>query len=148
MKKLPVSDSSFETIITHDLLYADKTAYICEMIKPSTTCCFLSRPRRFGKTLLLDTIERLFLGHRELFKGLWIASEEANYDFKKHPVIRLSMAYSEMGSPDELKKRIKNNLLSIADKEEVKITEDSYGEILGQLIQGLSKKHGAKPRPS
>ncbi|MDR1110751.1 MAG: AAA family ATPase, partial [Deltaproteobacteria bacterium] len=142
MKNLPVSDSTFEKIITQDLLYADKTAYIFEMIKPSTTCCFLSRPRRFGKTLLLDTIENLFLGHRELFKGLWIASREANYDFKRHPVIRLSMAYSEMGSPDRLKKRIANNLLSIAGKEEVKITEDSYGEILGQLIEGLSEKHG------
>jgi hypothetical protein len=114
------------------------------MIKPSTKCCFLSRPRRFGKTLLLDTIRELFLGHRDLFKGLWIDSKEANYDFKAHPVIRLSMAYSEMGSPAELKKRIANDLLSIADKGKVRITEDSYGEILGQLLQGLSEKNGAK----
>ncbi|MDR1111152.1 MAG: AAA family ATPase, partial [Deltaproteobacteria bacterium] len=144
MKELPVSDSSFADIISQDLLYADKTAYIYEMIKPSTRCCFLSRPRRFGKTLLLDTIENLFLGNRELFRGLWIDSKEANYDFKKHPVVLLSMAYSEMGSPDELKKRIKNNLLSIAGKEEVRITEDSYGEILEQLVEGLSEKHGSK----
>ncbi|MDR1109700.1 MAG: AAA family ATPase, partial [Deltaproteobacteria bacterium] len=46
MKNLPVSDSSFAEIISQDLLYADKTAYIFEMIKPSTKCCFLSRPRR------------------------------------------------------------------------------------------------------
>ncbi|MDR1309035.1 MAG: AAA family ATPase, partial [Deltaproteobacteria bacterium] len=59
MKNLPVSDSSFAKIISQDLLYADKTAHISEMIKPSTTCCFLFRPRRFGKTLLLDTIENL-----------------------------------------------------------------------------------------
>ncbi|MDR1111986.1 MAG: AAA family ATPase [Deltaproteobacteria bacterium] len=142
MKKLPLGDPPFRKIVSQDLLYADKTSYIHDMIT-NYICCFLSRPRRFGKTLLLDTIENLFLGHRGLFKGLWIDSGEANYEFKKYPVIRLSMAYSEMGSPNELKKRIANNLLSIAGKEEVKITEDSYGEILGQLIQGLSEKHGA-----
>jgi hypothetical protein len=64
---------------------------------------FLLRPSRFGKTLLLDTIEELFSGDKELFKGLKIAS--LGYQFKKHPVIRLKMNYAAPSSPDDLQKK-------------------------------------------
>ncbi|MDR1083820.1 MAG: AAA family ATPase [Deltaproteobacteria bacterium] len=52
-----------------------------------------SRPRRFGKTLLLDTVSELFLGHRHLFENLWIG-RETGYYFRPHPVIRLSVNYA------------------------------------------------------
>jgi hypothetical protein len=143
MIKLPIGDPAFQQIISQNQLYADKTSYIHDMIT-NYICCFLSRPRRFGKTLLVDTISELFQGHRDLFKGLWIGSSEAGYDLKKHPIIRLSMAYSKMDSPAALEKRIANNLLSIAKDEGIEIIEDSYGEILGELLRGLLRKHGAQ----
>jgi hypothetical protein len=72
------------------------------MVKnPALNCLFLSCPRRFGKTLLLDTGKELFLGHRHLFENLWI-SRETDYNFKPHPVIRQSMNCAESDSPEQL----------------------------------------------
>jgi hypothetical protein len=73
-KDLPQGDPTFMEIILNNQLYADKTEYVHEMMKVSK-CCFLSRPRRFGKTLLLDTISELFQGDREIFKDLWIGTK-------------------------------------------------------------------------
>ncbi|MDR1079643.1 MAG: AAA family ATPase, partial [Deltaproteobacteria bacterium] len=83
-KRLRFGDPSFREIRERNILYADKTEYIYKMINLSK-CCFLSRPRRFGKTLLLKTIEELFKGERELFKDLWI--DKSDYQFGKHPVL-------------------------------------------------------------
>ncbi len=83
--KLPIGISTFREI-REGYLYADKTAYILELIK-NHKYAFLSRPRRFGKSLLCDTLKELFDGNRELFKGLYIGDR---YKFKKYPVIKIS----------------------------------------------------------
>ncbi|MDR1309434.1 MAG: AAA family ATPase [Deltaproteobacteria bacterium] len=107
-------------------------------------CCFLSRPRRFGKTLLLDTINELFRGHRELFKGLWIDSAEVGYDFKRHPVIQLNMGHARTDSPNDLEKHIVSGLMAVARKEGVETKGEFYDIILGRLLQRLSEKYGTK----
>lgn len=71
------------------MLYVDKTEYIYNLIKP-TRCLFLSRPRRFGKSILLGTMVELFKDNRDLFKGLWIDSSD--YKFEKFPVVHLNMS--------------------------------------------------------
>ena len=79
-QKLPIGIQSFEKLRKDGYLYIDKTAHIYNMV---TEGCyyFLSRPRRFGKSLLLNTLESYFLGKRELFKGLAIEKlEHAKYD--------------------------------------------------------------------
>ncbi|MDR1314967.1 MAG: AAA family ATPase, partial [Deltaproteobacteria bacterium] len=78
-KPLLIGDSTFKEIILGNQLYADKTKYIHDMLN-RFKCCFLSRPRRFGKTLLLDTISELFQGDRELFRDLWIGAQ-SDYGF-------------------------------------------------------------------
>jgi hypothetical protein len=103
---------------------------------------FLSRPRRFGKTLLLDTLNELFLGRRHLFENLWI-SRETDYDFQPHPVIRLSMNYSVTDSPEKLKNYIIGDLLETAESMEVTINKTEYDSILEELLKKLSKKHSA-----
>ncbi|MDR1576894.1 MAG: AAA family ATPase, partial [Deltaproteobacteria bacterium] len=72
LKKLPLGSQTFEKIRKGNLLYADKTEYIYNLINSSEVNYFLSRPRRFGKTLLLYTLKELFSGNREYFKGLFI----------------------------------------------------------------------------
>jgi len=72
LKFLPVSTASFRDIIKGDFLYVDKTEVIYKLIEPAKGAYFLSRPRRFGKSLLISTLEELFQGNRELFQGLWI----------------------------------------------------------------------------
>ncbi|MDR1873288.1 MAG: AAA family ATPase, partial [Deltaproteobacteria bacterium] len=67
LKELPIYGQPFPEIIDNNLLYADKTKFIRETLKSSKGCYFLSRPRRFGKTLLLSVFKELFSGRRERF---------------------------------------------------------------------------------
>ncbi|MDR1315050.1 MAG: AAA family ATPase, partial [Deltaproteobacteria bacterium] len=139
-KVLPQGDPSFKKIILRNQLYADKTQYIYEMLKASD-CCFLSRPRRFGKTLLLDTISELFQGDRDLFNDLWIGNQ-SDYGFPRHPVLKFNMAYAKISTPDDLEGKIERGLKEMGAEHGVAITSDSYDEILGQLLKGLEKKYG------
>ena len=65
----------------------DKTAYLHSLVRQEGTMCFLSRPRRFGKTLTVSTLEAIFQGRRELFKGL--AIEKTDYDWKTYAIIHI-----------------------------------------------------------
>ncbi|MFH0735896.1 MAG: AAA family ATPase [bacterium] len=88
MKNLPIGIQTFEKIINDNLLYIDKTKIIFELIK-NNNYFFLSRPRRFGKSLLLSTLKEIFSGNKELFKGLFIYDK---IEWLKYPVIHLSMS--------------------------------------------------------
>jgi len=89
MKKLPIGIQTFEKLINDDCLYIDKTKLIYQLIQ-SGSVYFLSRPRRFGKSLLLSTLEAIFKGKKELFKGLWIYDQ--SYEWKEYPVIRIDFS--------------------------------------------------------
>ncbi|MDR1038159.1 MAG: AAA family ATPase, partial [Deltaproteobacteria bacterium] len=137
---LPFGIQTFKKIREKNCLYVDKTEYISKMLNLSDFC-FLSRPRRFGKSLLIDTIDELFRGDRKLFEGLWIDNPN-NFDFKQHPVLNLCMTYTEVNQKADLIHRISDDLIEVADEESVKIVANSYGEILEELLQGLSEKYG------
>jgi hypothetical protein len=139
VKGLPLNDPPFREIIEKGLLYSDKTGYIHLMLK-QFTCCFLSRPRRFGKTLLVDTLEQLFRKDgRELFRGLEI--ESAGYGFEAHPVVRITFG-SDPFSPEELKDLITFKLKKIADSEGLTLGAPLYSTCLEELIELLHGKHG------
>ena len=87
MKDISTSTFNFDKLISNGFLYVDKTDYIHKLLRPAFGEFFLSRPRRFGKSLLISTLKAVFLGRRELFKGLAIDSME--YDWKSFPVIHL-----------------------------------------------------------
>jgi Sec7-like guanine-nucleotide exchange factor len=142
LKGLPQNTQSFQQIISCERIYVDKTPYIYSMVKdPLLNYMFLSRPRRFGKTLLLDTLKELFLGRRHLFENLWI-SRETDYDFQPHPVIRLSMNYAVTDSPEKLKNYIIKDLLKLAEAMDVDVAIGEYDSVLKDLIKELSNKHG------
>ena len=88
VRKLPIGIQSFEDIRNQGFLYVDKTALIYKMATMGKPY-FLSRPRRFGKSLLLSTIEAYFQGKRELFKGL--AIEKLETDWLEYPVLHLDL---------------------------------------------------------
>lgn len=77
-------------MIREQYIYVDKTHYIYDLYAAKDRYHFLSRPRRFGKSLLISTLKELFQGNRELFKGLWI--ERSDFPFTKHPVIHLDFS--------------------------------------------------------
>ncbi len=72
LKPLPIGNQTFRKIIQGGYLYVDKTQHIYELIRYPTGVYFLSRPRRFGKSLLISTLDEIFQGNKELFKGLWL----------------------------------------------------------------------------
>ena len=112
MKDLTSSIYSFENLIQGNFLYVDKTEYIWQMIRPAREMYFLSRPRRFGKSLTLSTLKAVFEGKKELFKGLAIYDKP--YDWKPHPVIHLDMANCDIRTPDELSGYLNDLLINIA----------------------------------
>ena len=88
LQKLPVTQSSFEAIIKENLLYVDKTRQVLTLLDQGKYL-FLSRPRRFGKSLLVSTLKSLFEGKKQLFKGLYI---EDKWEWKEYPVIRIDFS--------------------------------------------------------
>jgi CRISPR/Cas system-associated endonuclease/helicase Cas3 len=83
--KLPIGIQTFREIREDNYIYVDKTKYALNLIE-NYKYVFLSRPRRFGKSLFLDTLRNIFEGNKEVFKGLYIYK---NYDFQKYPVIKI-----------------------------------------------------------
>ena len=89
-RRLPVGIQSFEEIREGGYLYVDKTDIVWQLANRGKKYNYLSRPRRFGKSVLVDTLEAYFLGKRELFEGLRIM--ELEREWVKRPVIRLDMS--------------------------------------------------------
>ena len=86
--KYPIGVQNFESIRSENWLYVDKTALIHKLVT-NGKYYFLSRPRRFGKSLLISTLEAYFQGKRELFKGL--AIDKLTYDWEPRPVFHLDL---------------------------------------------------------
>ena len=120
-KKLPVGIQSFEKIRKGGYLYVDKTDIIWQLANRDKTYNYLSRPRRFGKSVLVDTLEAYFLGKKELFEGLKIMELET--EWVKRPVIRLDMSCAG-AEPDTLR---------------------SYLDI---TFDRLEKEYGITPKPT
>ena len=90
LKPIVTDTYDFSTLIKRGYVYVDKTALLHRMISGiDGTLFFISRPRRFGKSLMISTLEQIFKGNRALFKGLDIF--KSDYDWKRHPIIRLDM---------------------------------------------------------
>ena len=120
-RKLPVGIQSFEKIRKGGYLYVDKTDIIWQLANRNKTYNYLSRPRRFGKSVLVDTLESYFMGKKELFEGLKIMQMET--EWVKRPVIRLDM--SRAGAEPE--------------------TLRSYLDI---TFDRLEKEYGITPKPT
>jgi|SRR5581483_3279570 len=119
MKYLPTDVSSFSTMMTGNYLYIDKTRHIYNLFSAGKRLYFLSRPRRFGKSLLISTLKELFLGNRALFKGLWIDSSD--YEWAQYPVIHIDFAEIKGNSIDDLEANLLWRLQSIAQDYSISI---------------------------
>ena len=136
MKGLPIGIQTLAKIVKNNYVYIDKTEWVYKMIS-NPLYYFLSRPRRFGKSLLLDTIEEVFQGNKKLFKGLWI---EDKIEWEKYPIIRLSfdkMNTNEGAFADSLS----NALLNIAAEESVVTSTTHFKDTIDFLTKELSKKY-------
>ncbi len=142
MKVLPIGIQTFAKIREDDrCYYVDKTKHIVDLSQ-NGSCYFLSRPRRFGKSLFLDTLREAFIGNKELFKGLYI---ENNWDWsKKHPVIRIDFGTGHLRTAPELDQRILEILNEHAVKDSVSFQNESISGKFRELIIMLQEKYSEK----
>ncbi|MDR2198587.1 MAG: ATP-binding protein [Deltaproteobacteria bacterium] len=140
LKKLPIEVSDFKSVIEKNFVYADKTDLLYNLItyRDNVKSFFLSRPRRFGKSLLLDTLSEIFNGDRNLFKGLKI--DDTDYDFQKYPVLIFNMNVSS-DSPETLKLAIVDSLRLMLKKENLKLESTTPTAALQELLEGVYHKY-------
>jgi hypothetical protein len=136
MKKLGLGIQDLSEFTKQNLIYVDKTRLVHKLIDDGKYY-FLSRPRRFGKSLLVDTLRQLFSGNKAVFAGCWVYD---NWDWqKKHPVIKLSFAevsYREHG----LEKALELYLEKLAELHGIDLETTSYGEQFLELIRTLGRE--------
>ncbi len=138
MQKLPIGIQDFGKIRKEGYLYVDKTRLIYQLTSQGGYY-FLSRPRRFGKSLLVSTIKELFSGHKELFKGLWI---EEHWDWATtNPVIHIpfsSLGYKSLG----LERALHEFLDDFIREHELDVDEEALELKFREILRSLSAKEG------
>ena len=140
LQVLPLGEASFKVIRNRNWLYVDKTRQIHQLLTGGKYY-FLSRPRRFGKSLLLTTLNAIFEGRKELFEGLWIGEHE-RWTWEEHPVILLSfngVDYRTLGLEESLKRSLKD----IASDYDLELENETIKSLFSELIQKLYEKQGA-----
>jgi hypothetical protein len=138
MKKLPTSPMTFRSIIEGDFVYVDKTNLADNLAAIPFAQLFLTRPRRFGKSLFLSTIEEIFKGNPDIFTGLEIM--KTGYKFVEHPVVRLDMSV-ESDSPSSLKTGMLHMVNEAAINHGVELDMPSPATALIRLIKTLYDKY-------
>lgn len=138
MQQLPIGISEFSELRKKKCVYVDKTKQIYSLLNKNNRT-FLSRPRRFGKSLLVSTLEAALEGKKELFEGLWIA--DSDYSWIPQGVIRFDFSELSIESAEEFKESLSISIQEIADKYEVNIKQDlNVNSALKVLISGLCNK--------
>ena len=141
VKGISTDRFSLEYFITNDFLYVDKTMYAYELVESDKNFFFVSRPRRFGKSLFCSMLHSIFDGRKDLFKGLYIA-EKTDYSFEKHPVIHLDFSNLTLISEEFVLSEIQGKILSEADSNGVSLESGTPAMMMDSLIKGAVEKTG------
>lgn len=138
MKNLPIGRHDFRALREANLLYVDKTPVIYRLLGGGMRW-FLSRPRRFGKSLLVTTLRELFLGNREAFKGLWI---EDKIEWKAYPVVTL--LFDKISSRETgMAELLSDQLQEVAEQHGFSLQSDGIKRRTSELIRKLAGDTGA-----
>ena len=139
-RRLPVGIQSFEVIREGGYLYVDKTDIIWQLANRDKKYNYLSRPRRFGKSVLVDTLEAYFLGKKELFEGLKIMQMET--EWVKRPVIRLDMSRAG-AAPESVRSYLDNAFHQLESEYDIAVRQDSsLADRFDAIIQTAYNKTG------
>ena len=140
-KIYPIGIQNFESLRQDGYLYIDKTALIYKMVKTGRYY-FLSRPRRFGKSLLISTLEAYFQGKRELFEGL--AIEKLEKDWIKYPILHLDLSAQKYDTVEGLESKLNNALVQWEDIYGAEPAETSLPMRFEGIIQRAYQKTGRR----
>lgn len=136
LKPVQASSYTFRSIIDGGYLYIDKTNYLYELVRGTIGIYFLARPRRFGKSLTISTLEEIFRGNKELFKGL--AIYKSDYGWQSYPVIRIDFSRLQAKSATDLQARIARHLHRIADEHGIVLQDGPFDLLWDELIVKLA----------
>ena len=136
----PIGLQDFKTLREEDYVYVDKTRYIAKLISSKSRYCFLARPRRFGKSLFLSTLQCFFEGRRELFKGLDVESLDWNWD--SYPVLRLDLNRVGYKTQGELDGVYDNTFKKWETEYGVAYIAESFSARFENIIEAAHKKTG------
>ena len=141
IKKLPIGISTFKDIIEEGYVYIDKTLFVKKLVDKGRYY-FLSRPRRFGKSLFLDTLKAAFEGRKELFYGLFLQN---NWNWQeKYPVLKISFGAGFLRNQKELDETFEGMILRLKNKFNLKLSDISYKENFREIIEKLYLKFDQK----
>ena len=140
--KYPIGIQTFEKIIEGGFVYVDKTDMVYSLANDGGNIYFLSRPRRFGKSLLVSTLESYFLGKKELFKGLKI--EALEQDWKVYPVLHVDFSSGKFSDINALKNLIDGQLSEWEEAYNVKNKYSDFGPRMKYLLQEIHKQTGMR----
>ena len=136
----PIGIQTFEKIRTRNYMYVDKTEYIYRMVHADSNYFFLSRPRRFGKSLLTSTLEAYFQGRKDLFKGL--AMDLLETEWTEYPVLRFDMSLGKHMEKEQLERYLSSQLELMEHKYGI-LTESQDANIrLTNLIRRAYEQTG------
>lgn len=138
-KGYPIGQQDFKTLRNFDYLYIDKTQYIEKILKGSQYV-FLARPRRFGKSLFLSTLQYFFEGKRELFKGLY--ADSLDWNWEQFPVLRIDLNTDSYKEPGHLDSLLDNSFRKWEDEYDVKETAHSMAARFKNIIEAAHLKTG------
>mgnify|MGYP006268431439 CR=1 FL=1 len=134
MKRYPIGIQDFSVLREGGYLYVDKTQQMYELLR-SGRVFFLSRPRRFGKSLLFSTLKYFFQGRRDLFQGLWV-DRETDHDWAEHPVLHFS--FSTLGYQDLGLEAALNQAIDLKAKQfGLKLTRNGLGQKFEEVLEAL-----------
>ena len=139
MKQAQTGIQEFRDLIESDSLYVDKTEYIAQLLQMGRQYYFISRPRRFGKSLFCSTLASLFKGEKELFNGLYIYDK---YDFEPYPVLSFNFAGQSISSIERFTERIAWNIQRYGRIYGVDMVGDDPAFLLEQLLIGIQENTG------
>ena len=133
---------TFEEMIKGNFLYVDKTEFIWNLIRPSKAGYLLTRPRRFGKSLLISTLKAIFEGKKELFKGLVLYNK--SYDWKKYPIIHIDFSNSNLETAQDVKEFLQDELNELSRVLELPLRGHSLSKQFEYLIKDAALSSSMK----
>ena len=147
MRKIATASSDFKEIVENDYLYVDKTAYLYDLVSNRVDArYFIARPRRFGKSLMLSTLEQIFAGKEKLFAEFEIARK--GYDFgDTYPIVHLDMTTCQAKSADAIEKNLLVLILRLIKQDNLNIPcqdQLSVGALFGAFLEELSLRRNKK----
>lgn len=141
-KRLPIGIQTLSIIMEKEMVYVDKTPYVDQMAHTGGMRYFLARPRRFGKSLFVDTLKQAYEGRRELFEGLHLYN---HWDWETpHPVLKFDFTGGVVKNRQELDAKINNKIDQLSEKFQIQVKYADVADRFTELILSLNEKFDRK----